>query len=703
MKQLLHDLKTGSVSLNEVPCPKVQARKILIKTHYSLISPGTERMLVEFGKSNLLNKIRKQPDKVRMVLDKIKSDGLISTFGAVKSKMDEPMPMGYCNIGEVIAVGEKVDNYRIGDLVVSNGHHAEIINSPPHLCAKITPNVNPEAAAFTPLASIALNSIRLAEPTLGETFLVSGLGIIGLLTVQLLKLSGCNVIAVDYDQSRLELARRFGAQCIALNEPEPLKRIYALTDYVGVDGVIIAASTDSNDPVELASKACRKRGRIILVGITGLKLSRSEFYAKELKFQVACSYGPGRYEHNYEIKGHDYPRAYVRWTLERNFKAIIKLLENKQLDLAPLISHRFPFDDAEQAYSLLSQKNSSLGVLLEYPHHQLDTGLDLIELQHKSKGFRINRKPKIACIGAGNYAKRILLPALEKNKANLISIASLNGINATKAAKKFSINESTCSPDKFFNDANVDGIVVTTPHSDHADWLCKAIQADKHIYLEKPLAINQQQLDSIIEQKNLAENSKSVIMLGFNRRFAPMVQEMKKLLVKESLPKSLIMTINAGFVSLDHWQCDPEVGGGRLIGETCHFIDLLRYLVGYPITNKQISKLGNDSNTFTINLEFADGSIGSIHYFANGHRRLSKERLEIFCDNKVLQLDNYRKLKSIGWHKLPRFKSFKQDKGHNACVKAFLHAMEYNTPSPIPFDEMIEVTQASIDLAKAIE
>ena len=713
MRQILQNLKTGRTELAEAPCPAPRPGHLPVRTSVSLISAGTERMLVEFGKACLVDKARRQPDRVRQALDKIKTDGLIPTIEAVRSKLDQPLPLGYCNVGMVLQSADKDSQFLAGDRVASNGHHAEVVSVPNNLCARVPDNVSDEEAAFTVVGAIALQGVRLAQPTLGEAFVVTGLGLIGLIAVQLLRANGCRVLGIDYDEARLELARSFGAETVNLSRGEdPVAAAQAFSRGRGVDGVIIAAAAKSSEPVHQAALMCRKRGRIILVGVTGLELSRDDFYKKELSFQVSCSYGPGRYDPEYEQKGHDYPLAYVRWTEQRNFEAVLDLMASGALDVKPLISHRFPIERAPDAYELLTGKEPYLGILLTYGEQGTEDGRRrtedgserTIRLRPDASPFKgTNPAPVVGFIGAGNYAGRVLIPAFKKAGAGLHSLASAGGVSGAHFGRKFGFLETTTDANSLFAEERIDTIVVATRHDSHAGFVLRSLEAGKNVFLEKPLCLTPDELGQIQElYSGLSDQGRApLLMVGFNRRFAPQVQKIKELLAGTGQPKSFIMTVNAGPVPSDHWTQDPGLGGGRIVGEACHFIDLLRFLAGAPIVQYRAAYLQQNGprDNATLTLAFLDGSIGSIHYLANGHKSLPKERLEVFSGGRVLRLDNFRKLKGCGWPGFRKMNLWRQDKGQGACTAAFLQAVREGKPSPIPFEELIEVSRVTIELA----
>lgn len=711
MKQVLQNLKSGVTTVTDVPVPSVAHGQLLIATSATLISAGTEKMLVEFGKEGWIGKARQQPDKVRMVVDKIRTDGLQPTLQSVASKLDEPFPLGYCNVGRVASIGPGVTGFKVDDRVVSNGGHAEVVSVPINLCAKLPDLVSDEEAAFTVLGAIALQGIRLAQPTLGETVVVTGLGMVGLLTVQLLRAQGCRVLGLDYDSEKLSLAREFGAEVVDLSAgQDPLDAASIYSRGRGVDAVIVAAATKSSDPIHQAAMMCRKRGRIVLVGVTGLTLSRDDFFEKELTFQVSASYGPGRFDPNYEQRGQDYPFGFVRWTEQRNFEAVLDMMSDGRLDVKPLISHRFAINDAEEAYDLVGGGASSLGILLKYPGIELTSGsrslpLNTAPLPNDEVSVEKRERVSVSFIGAGNYAKSILIPAFKASQAHLRLVASNTGVSGVHAGRKFGFEETTTDPNKLFADQSTQAVIITTRHDSHAGYITQALQSGKHVFAEKPLCLTFQELSDIEKAYFDSVDSATVspmLMVGFNRRFAPQVKRVKQLLKGVSGPKSFILTVNAGAIPAEHWTQDAEIGGGRIIGEACHFIDLLRFLAGAPIKCWQKLRMDSDTNdTLSLQLSFHDGSMATVHYFANGSKAFPKERLEVFASGRVLQLDNFRKLIGYGW---PGFKSmnlWRQDKGHSACVEEFLDAIGEGRPAPIPFDELIEISRISIELASS--
>jgi predicted dehydrogenase len=705
MQQLLQSLANGRIVLEEIPVPVPASGAILIRTSRSLISSGTERMLVEFGRGSWISKIQQQPEKVRQVFDKMRTDGVAATLEAVRSKLDQPIPLGYCNVGRVAEVGSAATEFAVGERVVSNGAHAEFAAVGRNLCARIPESVSDDEAVFTPLAAIALQGIRLAEPSIGERICVIGLGLIGLITVQLLRANGCRVLGVDPDPDKCALARRFGADVVDLRAGEDvLKAAEQFSSGQGIDAVLIAAATDSNAPVEQAARMCRQRGRIVLIGVTGLELNRADFYKKEISFQVSCSYGLGRYDEAYEGRGIDYPFGLVRWTEQRNFQAVLQLMESSQLDVRPLISHRFSFAAAAAAYDLLADRNqASLGIVLDYPDGaSAPAMLRTRPVQARTADAPVGA-PAVAFIGAGNYAGRLLIPAFRAAGARLFAVATANGINAARYGRQFGFEVATTDVESVFAAPQVDCIVIATRHDTHAQFVQRALAAGKHVFVEKPLALDSGEVDAIEAALGSAQGTPGcTLMIGFNRRFAPLVVRMKALLGAVREPKCFIMTVNAGAVPAGHWTVEAA-GGGRIIGEACHFIDLLRFFAGSPIIGSVARRTGGrpDDPSVCITLSFADGSLGTIHYVTGGHPSFPKERVEAFAGGRVLQLDNFRRLRAFGW---PGFKSqrlWRQDKGQYACAAAFVAAIKTAQASPIPLEEILEVSRITIEASEA--
>lgn len=705
MKKVLQNLKSGLISVNEVPAPLLHPQGVLIATRRSLVSSGTERSLLEFGKANWLMKARKQPDKVKDVLNKMRAEGAVSTIEAVRSKLDQPLEVGYCNVGRIVQAGEGVNDLVEGQRVVSNGGHAQIVHVGRNICAKIPDSVSDETASFTVLASIGLQGVRLAQPTIGEYIVVTGLGLIGLLTVQILLAHGCQVLGIDPDPTRRAIAEGFGCKTISSSDYDGvLAAASAFSDNAGVDAVLITASTKSSSPISQAAQMCRKKGRIVLVGVTGLKLSRADFYEKELTFQVSCSYGPGRYDPSYEEGGQDYPRAFVRWTQQRNFQAVLDLMASGRIDCDPLISHRFDLEEAEHAFDLLTNGDPALGIILRYPEtsEKLLTKRSICISKPANSDDLSKLQPRVVVLGAGNYASRVLIPALRSTGAELTTLVSAGGTSAAHAGHKLGFNVASTDDKLAISDPQTNTVIIATRHDMHADQVLAAIKARKNVFCEKPLCLTNDELDAI--STAVAETPECRVMVGFNRRFAPMVKRIEECLDNRNCPASFIFTVNAGAIPSSHWSQDPVIGGGRIIGEACHFIDLMRHLAKSPITRISVQSsppIGGlvRSDNCDISLYFADGSHGTIHYYSSGHKSFAKERLEVFCGGKVIQLDNYLRLRIWGWPNTIKRRSWRQDKGQRACLQAFIDSIRTGTPAPIPFPELLETMRASINAA----
>jgi predicted dehydrogenase/threonine dehydrogenase-like Zn-dependent dehydrogenase len=707
MRQILQSLKNGDIQLVDIPSPIQQDGQLLIQSACSLLSAGTERMLIDFGKASLAGKARSQPEKVKEVVNKFNTDGIFATLDAVNNKLDQPIPLGYSNVGEVIGVGKGVSGFSVGDRVVSNGPHAEVVSVPLNLCAKIPGNVSYSEASFTVLGAVALQGIRLIKPTLGEAIVVTGLGLVGLLTVQLLKANGCRVLGIDPDPIRSELARSFGAEIVRLVDGEdPLLKAVEFSRGRGVDGVVVTATTESSNPIHQAAQMCRQRGRIVLVGVTGLKLSRADFYKKELTFQVSSSYGPGRYDEDYEVKGRDYPIGFVRWTEQRNFEAVLDMMAAGKLDVNPFITHRFLFTEAARAYDLLSSKENSLGIVLDYSTLPLDR-LERNKSVEPAKNDGIQKQRvggniSIGFIGAGNYSRAVLIPAFKAAGADLRYIASLNGLSGHHAGKKFGFTKISTNTSEVLNDPDTDALIITTRHDSHAQFVIKGLESKKHIFVEKPLCLTLEELveiESVYSKQATLTNDAPILMVGFNRRFSPHVVKIKSLLRATSGSKSFVLTVNAGAISSEHWTQSLLIGGGRIVGEACHFIDLLRFLAGSNIESWSCETMAAECpDTTTINLKFVDGSIGTIHYFANGSKAFPKEQLLVFSAGRVLRLENFRQLVGFGWPSFKKQKTWRQEKGQKKCTAAFIKAVAYAQESPIPPEEIFEVSRVAIEI-----
>ncbi len=700
MKQIVQDLKNGDTLLIDAPKPNCPNGRLLIRTQSSLVSAGTERMLVGFGKSGWLAKARSQPDKVRQVLAKIQTDGLLPTYRAVSNKLDKLVTLGYCNVGKVVEANG--GQFIVGDRVVSNGCHAELVCVPSNLCAVVPANVSSEEAAFTVLGSVALQSVRLLEPTLGETFVVTGLGLVGLIAVQILRANGCQVIGLDFNPSRLEMAKSFGAEVANLGDvTDVVRHCRQLAPKGVVDGVLVATATQDNSPVSNAAQMCRQRGRVVLVGVAGLDLSRADFYEKEISFRVSCSYGPGRYDRSYEERGNDYPIGFVRWTEQRNFEAILNLMSQKLLNVEPMISHRFEFNDSLSAYELLASKRPALGIVLKYDSTSEVEDIRTVQVETDSKPS--DAGCHLGVIGAGNYTTGVILPALVKSSGNLKVIASHGGTSAALAARRFGIQEATSDVDSLLKRDEVNAIVISTRHNTHASLAISALESGKHVFVEKPAAMDMDELKAL--RGTVASCSKLQFMVGFNRRFSVLTEQLKHALLGRIEPINIIYTVNAGALEAGHWAVDSAVGGGRIIGEACHFIDLARFLVDRPIVGTTASGLGVGGNRIaddtTISLEFEDGSKATVHYITNGAKQFAKERVEVFSQSRVATIDNFRSLRWYGWSGQRNRKLLFQDKGQAAQFELWTKRVAEGGAALIPWSEIEEVTKASFLAAES--
>ncbi len=694
MKTLLQDLKNGETEIETIPRPNCGPNDVLIQTHLSLISPGTERMILNFGKGSYFEKAKQQPEKVKQVIEKVKTDGILPTLNAVKAKLDTPLPLGYSNIGTVIEVGANVTNIKENDLVVSNGNHASVVCVNKNLVAIVPKDVDEKQAVFTVISSIALQGIRVCKPSMGDTIVVIGLGLLGQITLDLLSANGCDPIGFDIDDSKIELAKSRGFK--AYNTSVAANIINGYTDNVGADATIITASTSSNQPTELAVELCRQKGQIVAVGAFKMDIPRENFYKKELSFHISMSYGPGRYDKNYEQKGQDYPISYVRWTENRNFQAILNLLDTRKLDFSYLISKEIEFKDLEHAYAEVLNDSSVLGAVINYPHEVREKHSRRVVLSSKNNSKTCG-KVSIGMIGAGNFASVTLLPLLKKLKASLIGISSFKGLSATIVGKKFNFSYVTTDYKELLNDKSINTIIISTQHSSHSQLVCEALEAGKHVFVEKPLAVNESQLNNILDcYNNLTEPP--LLMVGFNRRFSPLSLYVKSLLEGRLGPICVSIQVNAGFIPYDHWVHESK-NGGRFIGEGCHFVDLIHFFTNsYTNSVQSVGKMSGlshiQNDTVMTQFSCADGSIASIHYLSNGHKSYPKEKITIYWDNKILEIDNWKKVKGYG----VSGKNFSsQQKGHKEELISFIDAIENNKCAPIDIESLVKTTTTTFD------
>lgn len=700
MIQLVQNPSGGELSLLEVPDPVATPGHVVIANRVSVISAGTERVARELARKSLIGKARERPDQVRRLLVKARQEGLLPTIAQAREKLGQPMALGYSSAGTVLAIGAGVEGLSPGDHVASNGPHAGVVLVPKHLCVPVPRQIPFEQAAFTVLGSIAIHGLRLAGVSLGDTVFVIGLGIVGQLTVALARAAGCRVYATDLDESRCELGRETGAQDASPDLDEDA--VSEITGGLGADAVIVAAATDSDGPIEKAGNAVRKKGRIVVVGAVGMGLARRTFYMKEAEVVVSCSYGPGRYDPDYEERGRDYPAAYVRWTEHRNMKAVVAAMADGTLDVSRLVTHRVPIERAEEAYDLIeSRREPFLGVLLEYPARGASPESPRrVELSAERSSDGIG----IGCLGAGNFAGATLLPAIRDlgERVRLRAICSARGLSATDKGDRFGFESAVADDRAVIEDPAVDAVFIATRHDLHAQQTTRALMSEKHVFVEKPLAIDLESLADIAAAVRKAAASRRVLMVGFNRRFAPLATRLRAFFDDVRSPLTISVRFNAGPIPPDHWTQNERVGGGRIIGEACHAIDLATFLAGAaPVRVYAESVGGQHAPTIAqdqafLTLRHANGSISSIGYLAGGDRGYPKERIEVFGGGRVGILDDFRVLTVVVDGKTRRVKNRRRDKGHRECVRAFVDAVIEGRGAPIPWHELEGVTRASI-------
>jgi len=721
MKQLLQNLRTGETSVVEVPIPTPQNGQVLVQTAASLVSAGTERMLVEFAEKSLLGKARARPDLVSQVLDKARREGLLTTVEAAFNRLDQPMPLGYSSAGTIAGLGPGVEGFQAGQRVACAGGgyavHAEYAAVPRNLVSALPDNVDFESAAFTTLGAIAMHGFRLAQTQLGERVAVIGLGLLGLLMVQIASAAGCQVLGIDLDERRVTLAESLGVQAVLRDRA--VESAQTFSNARGCDAVLICADTPSTDPVKLAGEIARDRGRVVATGAVGQELPRKIYYAKELIFLNSRSYGPGRYDPAYEEGGQDYPIGYVRWTEGRNLEAFVDLLSAGKVDVKPLISHRFPIENAPQAYGLITGKQAQpfLGVLLTYSPEPYETQTR-IETGKAGKMFSPAAAPggqaapastvTLGALGAGNFASAVLFPAIQKlPKVSLVGVASASGLSAQHAAQRFGFRYSASAEEQLLQDEQINTIAVLTRHHLHARQVIAGLQSGKHVFCEKPLALNQAELDEIAAALQETEGAGPLLMVGFNRRFAPLAQRMHEFLAGIQEPLVAHYRVNAGYIPLSHWVHDPQQGGGRIIGEGCHFVDLLTYLVGQAPISVTASGLPDQGryreDNLVMTFTFPDGSLGTVSYLANGDKAFPKERVEVFGAGSVAALDDYRSLEMVrnGRRKVLRSR-LRQDKGHTEEWRQFSQSILAGGPPPIPYEQLFGVTRATFAAVEAL-
>ncbi len=709
MKQVLQNRKTGKIDVAEVPVPALQRGRVLVRTVASLISSGTERAAVEQARKSLMQEARERPELVKAVVEKARTEGLLQTFGAVREKLAASQALGYSAAGIVIGVGRDVTEFSVGDRVACAGlgfaSHAEAISVPKNLCVNLPDGVDFEAGAFGTLGAIALQGVRLADPTLGESVVVIGLGLVGQLTVQLLKANGCRVYGIDLEPKRAELARELGADAATVSSNETRREVLAWTRERGADAVLITTATDSNQPLELAAEISRIKGRIVVVGVAGLDIPRRTFFERELALKISMSNGPGRYDPEYEERGHDYPFGYVRWTQQRNIEAFLEQVRGARVNVDRLVTHRFRVESAEQAYELIAGngQQSYLGVLLQYdPETELAREIELGKRPTATAG-KADDEVRIGLIGAGDYVRGVLLPHFKNAGAQFCSIATASGVSAHDTGKKFGFARAVSEAEDVINDPEVNLVVIGTRHDLHAELARRALESGRNVFVEKPLALSDEELDALLD---VARGSTDRLMVGFNRRFSPLAQKAKEFFAGRRAPLSIMYRVNAGRIPKEHWIQDAIEGGGRIVGEVCHFIDLMQYWTEAPPvsvfaesvagTNQEVTK---DDSVF-ITLRFADGSNGCIAYLAEGDKKLDKERVEIFGEGRAFVLDDFRGAQLYRNGREGKLKLRGQDKGQSQCIQVVCSTIRDGRSAPIELADLAATTRATF---RAIE
>jgi predicted dehydrogenase/threonine dehydrogenase-like Zn-dependent dehydrogenase len=710
MKQVLQNQKTGEVKATDVPAPVARPGFVLVRTAASLISAGTERATVEAGQKGLLARAVQQPHLVSQVIQKAKSEGILSTVEAVRSKLGSLVAFGYSAAGTVIEAGNDVDNFHVGDRVACAGvgyaSHAEVLSVPKNLCVRLPDEVGFDSAAFGTLGAIAMQGVRLAEPTLGESVVVIGLGLIGQVAAQLLRANGCRVFGIDLDSQKIELAKQFGADGGCAPDDDARRRVMEWSRGRGADAVLITAATSSNAPVELAGEISRKKGRVIAVGAVGLNIPRQPYYDRELGFKISMSYGPGRYDPEYEERGHDYPIGYVRWTEGRNLEAFLDLLAEGRINVEGLITHRFTLDQAEQAYQLIAGESGEpyLGVVLHYENdHDPEKRIPIAA--RKAAASPAAKSVRVGLIGAGNYARAMLLPHFKSAGAELQTIATASGVTARTVAEKFGFRYCVSGAAEVLADEEVNLIVIATRHDTHAELARRALNCGRHVFVEKPLSLTDQELDGVIAA---AAQSKGELIVGYNRRFSPMGRAAKEFFRDRQAPLSINYRVNAGRIPPGHWVQDAREGGGRIIGEVCHFIDLMHFMTGSLTTRvfaesiaSRNQEITNEDSVF-ITLRFADGSNGSIAYVAEGDKALPKERIEIFGAGKSLVIDDFRSAIAYQDGREKKTKLREQDKGQEDEVSAVCAVVLEGKPAPIALEDLATTTRATFRIRDSL-
>lgn len=684
MEQLTQNLKDGKMQLLEVPFPALGSGQVLVRNHYSLISAGTEGKTVKDARLSYIGKARARKEEVKKVIETAKTFGIMNTYKMVMNKLDSPSSLGYSTAGEIIAVASDVKDFKVGDLVACGGNtanHAEVITVPVNLCVKLPENINLAHAAFTTLGSIALQGIRQADLRLGENCVVIGLGLVGQLTVQMLKASGVKTIGIDVDSRMVKLAEENGIDLALPRNRDDLENVVLdFTGGYGTDAVIITAGTDSLDPIDLAGVVSRKKGKVIIVGAVPTGFKRPNYFKKELDLKMSCSYGPGRYDSEYEEGGIDYPYGYVRWTENRNMQAFVELIEEKKINLENLLTHTFHFSEAPSAYDLIMNKTEPfVGMVLKY-----DIKKNIKQNVTVNDRQFVKSDVNVGLIGAGSFGQNFLIPAIKNTSAKFTGVVTARPNNARNIADKNGFAFASGNASDIFLNKDVNTVFIATRHDTHATYVLESLNNGKNVFVEKPLCMNIEELNEI---KNVYSKSNVHLMVGFNRRFSPFIQQLKKS-ISAQLPCAINYRINAGNIPSDHWVHDAKLGGGRIIGEACHFIDLCMFIAGSKILSVSASAIKDASSlqdTVTIQLNFENGSIANICYFSNGNKNVSKEFLEVFSGGIVAVINDYKEMTIFG--KAEKTVKGSQDKGHNNEVKAYVDAIKNGTPTPISFDE----------------
>jgi predicted dehydrogenase len=704
MKQLLLDLRADKPKLMDVPVPTPAWGTALVRTSTSLLSAGTERSLVDFAGKSLLGKARARPDLMRQVLEKTRREGLRNALDASLGRLAEPMPLGYSSAGTIVELGGGMEGFQVGQRVACAGGnyavHAEFAVIPQNLLAPIPDHIDFEAAAFSTLGAIALHGFRIADVQLNGRVAVIGLGLLGQLAASIALAAGCQVLGVDLDPNRVKLAKKRGIDARLRNGTE--KAAQSFTRKQGFDAVLICADTQSNDPVELAGEIARERAKVVVLGAVGMDVPRRSYYAKELNLSVSRSYGPGRYDPGYEEAGLDYPIGYVRWTEGRNLESFVDLLATNKVEISSLTSHRFPIEQGAKAYSLIQSDKPFLGVVITYPKNaSAKKTVDFHPAPAKLKGKKI----RLGVLGAGNFARNTMLPALRAiDGIEPIAIVSASGRAASDLGKRFGFAYATSDTERILKDKKVDAIAILTRHHLHAEQVLAALKAGKHVFCEKPLALNEKELSAI--EKALAKKAAPMLTVGYNRRFAPLAIQLKEFMSETGEPFAAHYRINAGELPVEHWTRDPAQGGGRVIGEVCHFVDFLSYLADAAPKSVIAQSLPNDgasgSDSVQIQLQFPAGSIATISYLANGDRSLPKEQLEVFSGGRVASLNDFRSLEMIADGHTKRIRKG-QDKGHHAVWRSFVQALQEGGESPIAYDQLISVSRTTFATALSLQ